>query len=104
MSTTKTTASISQHKLRKFEELKAAAAEFEAMKKELIAELDAGATCQLGRLSVVVEETSTTSIAWKAKFIEVAGKDAADEINRVEKGNSTRRKLVLAERKSGGRK
>ncbi len=91
-----TKTSISQHKLRRFAELKAMAAEFEVLKKEITAELLEGADVQDGRLAALVQEVATTSTAWKKEFIALEGDEKAREISARDKGNSVRRTLVVS--------
>ena len=95
---TKTELTISQHKLRRLEELEALATEYKAAKDEIIAMLDAGAKCQDGRLSALVSETATTSIAWKKEF-EASHADEVAAISKRLKGKALRRSLVLNGRK-----
>lgn len=97
--TTKTKTTISQHKLRRFEDLQAQVAllapELDALKKEIMSSLLEGTRCQAGPLSALVDETATTSTKWKEEFIAVAGKPAADAVSARDKGNSVRRKLIV---------
>jgi len=92
--------SISQHKLRRYAELSPLVKEHEDLKEEIKDMAAEGLPCQPGRFSCRVETKPHTSIAWKTLFIESVGQGPADQISAREKGNSSRRSLVVTDREN----
>lgn len=98
MTTTLTPKTISQHKLKRYLELEIIIKEHKDLKAEILALAESGLPCQPGPMSCRVDISATTSTAWKQEFISVAGEGAAERISARDKGNSSRRTLVVTDR------